>query len=456
MSSGHAWAAPKKHHKGHKKVKHAHALVDHGASYADLVINAETGEVLHATAADSIRHPASLTKMMTLYITFQALDAGRLGLNQYLPVSENAAEQAPSKLGLRPGQRIRVEDAILGLVTESANDAAVVLAEWMGGSEEGFGAMMTRQAHALGMMHTHFNNPSGLPDPGQVTTAHDMALLGHALVYHFPHYYPYFDHDSFTYAGIAHHNHNHLKERYDGMDGIKTGYIRASGFNLVASAKRGNLRLIGVVFGGKSAIARDNHMAQLLDDAFERAHEEQRTGRVMAVRQDEAQGDNNDSEEEESTIKVGSAIRLPPRADAVFVTARPPVKPTPTPAVATVQAANDNTAAPTPVIVGATAPATHGGSMAVSAAPPADSTRYAIQIGAYSDVDVGRQSLANTINGMPQLLGTARPELQKMSNGKATIYRARILDLDAQTAQTVCTDLTSKGQACLVLSPGSY
>ncbi|MDP9127830.1 MAG: D-alanyl-D-alanine carboxypeptidase, partial [Pseudomonadota bacterium] len=222
---GHA-EARSKHFHYHRKVHHA-APVDGTASYADIVIDAETGRILHATNPDSPRHPASLTKMMTLYVTFQALESGRLQLNQSLPISANASEQSPSKLGLRRGRTIRVEDAILGLVTESANDAAVVLAEALGGSEAGFGKFMTQQAHALGMTHTRFDNPSGLPDPDQVTSARDMAMLGHALIYHYPNYYPYFSHDNFVYAGINHHNHNHLMDRYDGMDGIKTGYIRA-------------------------------------------------------------------------------------------------------------------------------------------------------------------------------------------------------------------------------------
>ena len=241
------------------------------------------GEILHATDIDELRHPASLSKMMTLYVVFQALEAGRLTLNTYLPISVNAAEQSPSKLGLRPGQRIRTEDAILGLVTESANDAAMVLAENLGGSAEGFGQMMTKQAQALGMSRSHFNNPSGLPDPEQITTARDMAVLGYALIHHYPQFYPYFSHDSFTYAGIFHHNHNHLMDRYEGMDGIKTGYIRASGFNLVASAKRGNLRLIGVVFGGHSTMVRDNRMAQLLDQSFARAQAEKSGGKSAGI-----------------------------------------------------------------------------------------------------------------------------------------------------------------------------
>ena len=176
-----AEAAKKHHHAHHPKHHHVAAGVDRGAGYSDIVIEADTGRIVHATDSDSLRHPASLTKMMTMYITFQALESGRLALDQLLPVSENASYQSPSKLGLRAGHSIRVQDAILGVVTESANDAAVVLGESLGGSEEGFAAMMTKQAHALGMTKTLFRNPSGLPDPEQVTTAHDMAVLGAAF-----------------------------------------------------------------------------------------------------------------------------------------------------------------------------------------------------------------------------------------------------------------------------------
>ncbi|MBF0098941.1 MAG: D-alanyl-D-alanine carboxypeptidase [Magnetococcales bacterium] len=244
------------------------------ANYADLIIEARTGRILHSTDPDELRHPASLTKMMTLYLAFQALKTGQLHLNQMLTVSHNAASQEPSKLGLRPGQQIRVEDALLGLVTKSANDATVVVAEALGGSEEQFARIMTNRARALGMKSTVFRNPSGLPNAEQVTTARDMAILGYALIYHHPQFYPYFSREGFTYAGIRHNNHNHLMSRYRGMDGIKTGYIRASGFNLVASTVREQTRLIGVVFGGRSAVSRDNKMASLLDQAFARVHQE--------------------------------------------------------------------------------------------------------------------------------------------------------------------------------------
>ncbi|WP_227657532.1 D-alanyl-D-alanine carboxypeptidase family protein [Candidatus Magnetaquicoccus inordinatus] len=269
-----------------KHVKRHPPPVDRqSANYADLIMEARTGRILHATDPDELRHPASLTKMMTLYLAFQALKTGQLHLNQMLPVSQNAASQEPSKLGLRPGQQIRVEDALLGLVTKSANDATVVVAEALGGSEEQFARLMTNKARALGMKSTVFRNPSGLPNPEQVTTARDMAILGYALIYHHPQFYPYFSRVGFTYAGIRHNNHNHLMKRYQGMDGIKTGYIRASGFNLVASTVREQTRLIGVVFGGRSAVSRDNKMASLLDQAFAKVHQE-RLNRVAESEND--------------------------------------------------------------------------------------------------------------------------------------------------------------------------
>jgi D-alanyl-D-alanine carboxypeptidase len=235
-----------------------------------IVVDANAGKVLSALNPDDQLHPASMTKIMTLFMTFEALQQGRLTLKTPMTVSENAATQAPSKLGLRPGSAITVENCILASVTLSANDCAMVLAESIGGSEERFAQLMTSRAHALGMTATHFNNPNGLPDEGQLTTARDMATLAEAMIQRFPKYYPYFATRSFTYAGIAHANHNHLMSRYPGMDGIKTGYIRESGFNLTASAVRNGHRLIAVVFGGASAVQRDNYMAGLLDDGFRR------------------------------------------------------------------------------------------------------------------------------------------------------------------------------------------
>lgn len=240
----------------------------HAAEYAALVMDAETGRILSQQSADQPRYPASLTKMMTLYLLFEALDSKALRLNTPMKVSAVAASRPPSRLGLKPGDTITVRQAILALITKSANDAATVVAERLGGSEKRFAEKMTTRARALGMKRTTFRNASGLPDLSQVTTARDMAILARALVRRFPHYYGYFSADAFEYHGLRHVNHNRLLGAYDGVDGIKTGYIHASGFNLVASAKRDGRRLIGVVFGADSPAERSHTMIGMLDDGF--------------------------------------------------------------------------------------------------------------------------------------------------------------------------------------------
>ena len=238
--------------------------------YASIVMLASTGEVQSAVMADELRHPASLTKMMTLYITFEALRDRRISLNQLVPVSPHTAAQSPSKLGLVPGTKITVEEAILGLVTKSANDAACALGELLGGEEARFAQSMTLRARALGMSRTTFRNASGLPDPAQVTTARDLALLARHLIQDFPQEYRYFSVPSFRFHGRTIFNHDHLLERYPGADGLKTGYVEASGYNLTSSAVRGNIRLIGVVLGAANGGERDLHMMALLDQAYDK------------------------------------------------------------------------------------------------------------------------------------------------------------------------------------------
>jgi D-alanyl-D-alanine carboxypeptidase len=232
--------------------------------YATIVVDANSGKTLQATNADSIRHPASLTKIMTLYLLFERLESGRMKLDSQMPVSEHASEQAPTKLGLAEGSTLMVEDAIKGLVTKSANDAAVVIAETLGGSEDQFARLMTAKARALGMSKTVYRNASGLPDDAQVTTARDQATLGRAIQERFPRYYAYFSMPSFRYRGNVIRNHNRLLGRVEGVDGIKTGYTRASGFNLVTSMKRGNRHIVGVVLGGRSGGSRDAAMRELV------------------------------------------------------------------------------------------------------------------------------------------------------------------------------------------------
>ncbi|MFL6796936.1 MAG: serine hydrolase [Xanthobacteraceae bacterium] len=236
-----------------------------GAPYADIVVDANSGTVLHATNPDALRHPASLTKIMTLYLLFEQLEAGKLKLDSPLKVSEAAASQSPTKLGLRSGSTIAVEDAIKGIVTRSANDAAVVIGEAVAGDEAEFAKLMTQKAHALGMSRTTYKNASGLPDDDQVTTARDQALLGRTIQERFPRYYRYFSTRSFSYHGQWIGNHNRLLGRVEGVDGIKTGYTRASGFNLVTSVHRGNRYVVAVVLGGANASSRDARMRELIN-----------------------------------------------------------------------------------------------------------------------------------------------------------------------------------------------
>jgi D-alanyl-D-alanine carboxypeptidase len=246
------------------------------AKYASLVIDSETGRVIHEINADTRNYPASLTKMMTLYLVFGALESELWTLNTQLRVSARAARQPASKLDLRRGQTISVKNAILALVTKSANDVATVIAENLSGSERGFALKMTVMARKLGMHRTTFRNASGLPHRGQLSTARDMGVLARALIKNYPKYYRYFSTDRFDYRGDSFSNHNKLLKTYDGVDGIKTGYIRASGFNLVASANRNGQRVIGVIFGGNSPRSRNALMTRLLNLGFKAINKDPR------------------------------------------------------------------------------------------------------------------------------------------------------------------------------------
>lgn len=238
--------------------------------FSTIVVDANSGATLQANNADAQRFPASLTKIMTLYLLFERLESGKIKLDTMMPVSNYASKQVPTRLGLREGEKLEVEDAIKALITRSANDASVVIAEAIAGSEEEFARLMTRKARALGMSRTTYKNPNGLPDPDQVTTARDQALLGRAIQDRFPRYYKYFATSSFHYRGKKISNHNKLLGRIEGVDGIKTGYTRASGFNLVTSIKRGNRHLVAVVLGGRSGRSRDATMGKLLAEHLER------------------------------------------------------------------------------------------------------------------------------------------------------------------------------------------
>ena len=258
-------ADARRHKRSHGRL--ASISSSYNPPYAAIVVDAKSGGVLHAANPDAPRHPASLTKIMTLYLLFERLESGKITLETQMPVSEEASSQAPTKLGLKPGDTLKVEDAIKGLVTKSANDAAVVIAEALGGSEEEFARAMTRKARALGMKNTTYRNANGLPNDEQITSARDQALLGIAIQERFPKYYRYFSTLSFVYRGNAMRNHNHLLGQVEGVDGIKTGFTRDSGFNLVTSVKRGPRFIVAVVLGGRSAASRDAKHARSDRDA---------------------------------------------------------------------------------------------------------------------------------------------------------------------------------------------
>ncbi|MGN6551975.1 MAG: D-alanyl-D-alanine carboxypeptidase family protein, partial [Pararhizobium sp.] len=234
------------------------------SKYAGIVVDAKTGKVLYEDNADAPRYPASLTKMMTLYLTFEALKAGKITLETRIPVSAHAASEPPTKLGLRAGSTIRVEDVIDGLITLSANDAATAMGEYLGGSEANFALIMTNKAHALGMSRTTFRNANGLPDPRQVTTARDLSRLAIALREHFPSYYHFFSTQSFRYGNRLIRGHNHLLGHVEGVDGLKTGYTNASGYNLATSVRRNGRSIVGIVMGGRTWASRDAQMRELI------------------------------------------------------------------------------------------------------------------------------------------------------------------------------------------------
>src|SRR5215216_4168226 len=263
--------ADARRYRRHVRHHNQEARQSYSPSFSSIIVDGNSGATLQANNPDASRHPASLTKIMTLYLLFERLDAGKMKLDTEMEVSEHASEQAPTKLGLKPGQTLRVEDAIKGLVTRSANDAAVVIAEAIAGDEDEFAKLMTRKARALGMSKTTYRNASGLPNDEQLTTARDQATLGRAIQDRYPRYYRYFATSVFNYRGQSIRNHNRLLGNVEGVDGIKTGYTRASGFNLVTSMRRGNRHLVGVVLGGRSGGSRDAIMRTLLAENLDKS-----------------------------------------------------------------------------------------------------------------------------------------------------------------------------------------
>jgi D-alanyl-D-alanine carboxypeptidase len=396
-----------------------------------IVLDADTGRVLSENNSDAITYPASLTKMMTLYLTFEALNTGRLRLDQYLPVSVEAASKSPTKLGLRPGDSVDVQDLILGIVTRSANDAAAVLAEGLAGSEPAFAESMNSKAQKLGMRSTFYRNASGLPDPEQHTTARDTAQLALALYHDFPREYRYFSTREFNFRGRMVVGHDHLLDWYPGADGIKTGYIRASGFNLATSAARDGHRLIGVVLGGVSGGARDREMAALLDQGFEALGVP--SSILTARRQAPAPLPSVAPTAQRALVAENELLASPPRA-----------KPGLLGKAATRLAAN---LSPVGKAEAATLP-----HEAPHPAPATAVDRWGIQLGAFHSPAAAERA-ARMAENLPIAKGKPLHIVEPGWATKARLYRARLLNFSPREAQSACALLHKKNLECTVVSP---
>ncbi len=428
--------------------------------YASIVIDADTGAVLHESSADKQLHPASLVKMMTLLMAFDALQKGNLTLNTRLPVSSYAASQSPSKIGLKPGSSILVKDAIYALVTKSANDVAVAMGESIGGSESRFAAMMNQKTREIGMTSTRFVNASGLHHPSQVSSARDIAKLSRYIIRNYPAQYKYFSTAKFSYKGLTHRNHNRLMETYQGMDGIKTGYIQPSGFNLAASAVRGNHRLIAVVFGGRTTQSRNDHVAALLNQGFARLGAD---GGVRVAKRQEG-----------NTVTAATAPipdRKPARRDmlegsgATQVAIQeetmgasmgegdfdPAVTRRYEAGVMAMTALKGIAESPDAKVVKET-PLTEQASLAPSQQEE-NNDDWAIQIGAFNSRVRSDETLAKAIGKLPaSLRDNARPVIVPLKAGEEWVFRARIRGLSREEAVVACKYF----KTCMAISPRAY
>jgi len=470
----------------------AEGAVPSSPAFSALVVDANSGRTLYSADENGLRHPASITKVMTLYLLFEKLDSGAMTLRTPIPISEHAAAQEPSKLGLAPGDSISVDDAIKAVVTRSANDIAVAIAEAVGQSESNFADMMTRKAHALGMSNTVYVNASGLPNDAQITTAHDLTILGRSLEERFPRYFRYFSTTQFDFDGEIIGSHNHLLGRVDGVDGIKTGYTRASGFNLLTSVHRDGRSLIAVVMGGRSAAGRDRIMANLISDHIAEASTahtatavadasraettEPRDAPVAtpaararptivaeakfehesaAARAANAAGEGDDGAGDEETAAPQPMVKAPalvPRAAqptaAELGLLKSPAKPSTKiqarlAAAGTLAMPPDRTQKPTE---DARRPAS---ASAQDADADNDSARgVMIQIGAPDNLAKANALLSRARERNRSTLASAKPVTEKVRKGDATLYRARFAGLDSASAEAACRSLKRTGFSC--------
>ena len=423
--------------------QHHDARESYSPAFSSIIVDGNSGATLSANNPDASRHPASLTKIMTLYLLFERLDAGKIKLDTEMDVSEHASEQAPTKLGLRPGQTIRVEDAIKGLVTRSANDAAVVIAEAIAGDEGNFAKLMTRKARALGMTRTVYRNASGLPDDNQVTTARDQSTLGRAIQDRFPRYYRYFSTVAFNYHGHSIRNHNHLLGNVEGVDGIKTGYTRASGFNLVTSMRRGNRHLVGVVMGGRSGGSRDAIMRNLLAENLDKAATKRS---VAAITERTAADANADVAETEADSRAAQPVQAEGAVQVASASSEPAAPPVRRAAPATRSVIAEAAAAVPPAQAKPEpAPLTSGviQTQAIAAIPGSSEPMKPVKVKTVQ-IKAGPMKLASA--GSPQpaasvssALPPARPEVPETSS--AVVAKAEINKSETNKVEVARTNL---------------
>lgn len=446
LISFHADARPR--HRAH----HAQRTPAQDPRYAMIIMDAQSGRILDEKNADKPLPPASLTKLMTLFLTFEAVEQGKLRMNSNLVITPNAMKQPPSKLNLKRNEKITVDQAIHVLITRSANDVAMALAETVGGSSANFTKMMTARAHSLGMKNSYFYNPSGLPNPQQKSSARDMAILGRAIMQYFPQHYHLFSTIRYNYKGQTIETHNNLMRRFKGMDGLKTGYTVASGFNLVASSVRNNRRIIVVVFGGRSAPSRDNHVADLMNKGLAEL-----TGGAPAVQVASPKAIPAPIRKAPVTPPTVTTKTIVNTTDTIVT----PPRPTSAPDNAVVAARQFNTS--TTTVETRTSTATDdragwrpdGGAVkplghsvtSAPAKPVYQSTtsggNWGIQVGAYNSAALSQQSVQAAQARLRSVLGgTGQAAVVPAATAQGTIYRARIIGLSAQNASKACQILS--------------
>lgn len=381
------------------------------ASVSSIMIDAENGDVMYEMNADERRYPASLTKLMTLYITFNALENNHIKLTDKLKVSRTAAGRSPSKLGVRAGETITVKDAIMAVIVKSANDCATVLAEHFAPTEADFAVLMTNTAHKLGMSHTTFKNASGLPNTQQKTTARDMAVLAMAVYHHFPQYYKWFSAKSFQYKGRTIGGHNYILKTFAGADGMKTGYTAASGYNIITSAKRSGKRVIAVTMGHNSVGERDKKVSRMMDKGL--THMQKGEINVAML-----------------TNEINGKASAAPKATRLA-------------------SAQKKTQAKTQTVRLAKAQSKPA-AKATKIAFASSNGRYAVQVGSFSDYQRARNYALTVKNKLAKKYAVHDIKVEKVQAESKTVYRSKVIGLAKNDANTICRNMKRSNQACLV------